>query len=166
MTEARERWLKLSRVRGFFLCKFRIFTFVYDISGVSLWVLHPCPESRVWMKYFMLFSPYLELKDFSSSVFWWSKCNLTFSSLLPLSRMSRRSFIFCCFISWLNCKIKMKHIYMHNLSDEYSRKLSLMNTTENKSMYKNRKFCTEQYFTRYWFSKLKVYWKNPKARFK
>ena len=74
-----------------------------------------------------------------------------------------RSFIFCCFISWLNCKIKMKHIYMHNLSDECSKKspMILMNTTENKSMYKNRKFCPEQYFTGYWFSRLKVYWKNP-----
>ena len=80
------------------------------------------------------------------------------------SRMSSPKFyILLLYFFTLNCKIKMKHIYMHNLSDECSKKspMILMNTTENKSMYKNRKFCPEQYFTGYWFSRLKVYWKNP-----
>lgn len=122
------------------------------------------------MNFFTLVSPYLKIKDFRVQYFddlHYIKDNLTsaiwlftFYSQFWGSRGEVLYFV-ALFFDWI-AKSKW-NLFMYYLTDEYPKRSSMafMNTTKNKSMYKNRKFYPKQYLTRYWFSRLKVNWKIP-----
>ena len=75
----------------------------------------------------------LKLKDFDFNIliiYIISKHSLTFYILLPILRISWKSYILLFYFS------NELRVYMHNLNDEYSKKSSmiLMNTTTKKQI--------------------------------